>query len=122
MTYSKFCNQVENFYNCDLTTAIFDKSVCESCSSNTASLYLFVNELEKINCFNKGCFLKKERNYKICKAKTLLKQNLTYIITKAYSNEWFILALKEKGYEIADIRSVSSTAKNANCSRRTEKK
>lgn len=101
---SKFVNSLDSVYNSNLNNAVFDKSECQSCTYNSAVSDLFASESDCLKCLKKECFLAKTRAYKITHAEALLDENPTYLIVKSNASDWFLQALKEKGFETADIK------------------
>lgn len=108
LSYTKFANNLNSHFNTNLCNAKFDISDCLKCPFNSAISSLFVEDENK-QCFKKSCFMEKQQNFSIQKAIAQLEEYPTYMIIQSYSDSWFLKALEEQGFTIANSSDVKYT-------------
>lgn len=102
ISYSKFEGFLNRNFNTNLSTAKFDLSECQNCPFNSAVNSLFVEDENK-KCLKKDCFIAKQQTFVLQKAIAQIEENPNYMIIKHYSDNWFMKALEEEGFEISNV-------------------
>lgn len=107
-----FRTKFENAYTTDLNNYKFDKSECANCPHNAANYNLFAEHDGQGQCTDRNCLDKKNTDFLLKQAETMLKNNPNLILAKdCYcSKDTDVLnKLDKKGYEVKQLNYKTHT-------------
>lgn len=97
---------IEKQYSTKLDDYFFNKEQCFTCGSNTANFVLFCDKSADGKCMNKECLYKKNDDYVLEQAKTLLAENPSLSFCKHptwATNSNVLTELQTEGQEVFTI-------------------